>query len=101
MRFRFFLCASADLGVRRTKVSSSFCRSGYIVVLEDSQAAVRLLDFVLRSAEPPQPMLEVILQCKLYLPRSARSFNAPEIRAVGDIAVRLQELRVIHQVEKL
>src|SRR5437773_7400744 len=38
MRFKFFLCASADLGVRRTNVSSSFCRSGYIVVLEVAQA---------------------------------------------------------------
>jgi hypothetical protein len=32
------LWASADLGVRRSKVASSFCRSGYIEVSEITQA---------------------------------------------------------------
>ena len=43
-RFRFFLCASADFGVRRSKASSSFCNAGYIVISKNAQAdwAIRL-----------------------------------------------------------
>jgi hypothetical protein len=39
---RFFLWASADFGVRRSKVASSFCRSGYIEVSEITQAGALL-----------------------------------------------------------
>jgi hypothetical protein len=31
------LCASADFGVRRSKVESSFCKSGYIEVSGKTQ----------------------------------------------------------------
>src|SRR4051812_10561394 len=47
-----------------------------------------------------KPGLERILQCKLYLARGPRAFHLAEIRAVGDIAVRIQELRGVEDVEE-
>src|SRR5208337_1127872 len=45
MRLRFFLCDSADFGVRRSNADSSFCSSGYIVVSRWLRPAVRPLDY--------------------------------------------------------
>src|SRR5208337_4528820 len=45
MRLRFFLCDSADFGVRRSNADSSFCSSGYIVVSKWLRPAVRPLDY--------------------------------------------------------
>src|SRR4051812_39564625 len=47
-----------------------------------------------------KPGLERILQCKLYLARGPRAFHLSEIRAVGDIAVRIEELGGVEDVEE-
>src|SRR5579864_8825834 len=98
MRFRFFLCASADLGVRRTNVSSSFCSSGYIEILRIAQAAAeqRPLDC---EANASCKRSEKELQCKLHQARIARLRNFSERGAVCGVTVRIQELRVIKGVE--
>src|ERR1700746_503979 len=100
MRFRFFLCASADLGVRRTNVSSSFCNSGYIEILRIAQAAAerRPLDC---EANASCKRSEKELQCKLH---QARIFNLgylAELRAIRRIPIRVEELCVIKDVEEL
>src|SRR5450755_1788115 len=101
MRLRFFLWDSADLGVRRSKVSSSFCSAGYIWVSRDTQAACsRPLECPDRRARPGIE-LEAELQSELNVSRVAGVFHDAEIRSVADIAIGIQELGVIKDVEKL
>src|SRR5579864_5101547 len=108
MRFRFFLCASADLGVRRSKVEISFCRSGYIQVLrEDSSRplpcggpldcpdggtarVVATLSLLVK--------LEVELQSKLHQTRIASLQHLAEGR-VAEVPVRVHKLRFVEKVE--
>src|ERR1700674_664562 len=105
MRFRFFLWDAADLGVRRSKVSSSFCNSGYIRVSRNLKPLVRPLEC--RARGPPGPChtkLENVLQRELYEPRIARLTNFPIGRAVvatGGVATGIQKLGVIEGVEQL
>src|ERR1035438_6495702 len=105
MRLRFFLWASADLGVRRSKVASSFCRSGYIELLRENsgrlfpvdQRAIRLPG----RLEPPGFVgLEVELQCKLHQARIASLQHLAE-RRIAEISVRVNELRLVEQVENV
>src|SRR5438132_13364699 len=100
MRFKFFLCASADLGVRRTNVSSSFCNAEYIGVSENAQAAIAAIR-VPGAAKPPWSQLEEKLHCKLYKPRVANLRNLPKLRPVRNIAVRIEELCMVEDVEEL
>src|SRR6266481_8794855 len=44
--------------------------------------------------------LERQLKCELYQPRIARTLDSPEIASVGEVPVRLKELRVIEGVEQ-
>src|SRR5579863_114907 len=117
MRLRFFLWASADLGVRRSKVASSFCRSGYIELLRENsgqlrfrktfpedQRAIRLPG----RLEPPGDrtpttvlvLLEVELQSKLQQAWIASLQHLAE-RRVAEVAVRVDEFRFIKQVENV
>jgi hypothetical protein len=50
---RFFLCASADLGVRRSNVEISFCKSGYIGYSGESQACGLSRAIRMPGGEPP------------------------------------------------
>src|SRR5262249_11383553 len=99
MRLRFFLWASADLGVRRSKVESSFCKSGYIVVSESTQAGIsRPLDC--RAVKAARDGSEEKLQCELHQPRIAGLRHLAELRSVRKISVRVKELSVIEEVEE-
>src|SRR5437016_13753042 len=99
MRFKFFLCASADLGVRRTNVSSSFCKAEYIGISENAQAATAALEYP--GGEAARGQLEEKLHCKLYKPRVANLRDLPKLRPVRNIAVRIEELRMVEDVEEL
>src|ERR1700674_3101435 len=105
MRFRFFLWDAADLGVRRSKVSSSFCNSGYIRVSRNLKPLVRPLEC--RAQGPPGPChtkLENVLQRELYEPRISRLTNFPigrTVVATGGVATGIQKLGVIEGVEQL
>src|SRR3954468_22954723 len=55
----------------------------------------------LRVGAPGGPGSERILQCKLYLARRSCALHLAEIRTVGDIAVGIQELRGVEDVEEL
>src|SRR5207302_2139148 len=102
MRFRFFLCASADLGVRRTKVSSSFCRSGYIMVSEESQAAdCAAIRFVTGRQGPARIKLELKFYSKLHQSRITHLIDLSELRTIREITVGIEKLRVIEDVEEL
>src|SRR5579864_9088573 len=104
MRLRFFLCASADLGVRRSKVEISFCRSGYIGVSGELRPDDRPLDLIWAVLNRPVGVPNILkrdLQSKLNLSRFARMRHAAEVGAVAEVAVRIQELRVVEYVEKL
>jgi hypothetical protein len=80
MRFRFFLCDSADLGVRRSNTASSFCSSGYIVISRWLRPAVRPLDYA-RAAEAARHFrLEEEFQSKLHQARVLR-FGDPSERS--------------------
>src|SRR5581483_6669870 len=98
MRLRFFLWASADLGVRRSKLSSSRCRSAYIGFLQVTQAARRPLDCPGRS---PGLGLKKELQRELYQSRIASAANASEVGAVAAVAIRIGELRVVEKVKEI
>src|SRR5579864_1176361 len=100
MRFRFFLCASADFGVRRTNVSNSFCNSGYIEILRIAQAAAerRPLDC---GRNAPNKRSEVKLQRKLYQPRVTNLCDLSELGPIRSISVRVEKLCVVEQVEEL
>src|SRR6266568_3235582 len=99
MRFKFFLCASADFGVRRTNVSSSFCNAEYIRISENAQAATAAIRVPGRQRRRGQ--LEEKLHCKLYKPRVANLRNLPKLRPVRNIAVRIEELCMVEDVEEL
>src|SRR5438046_1281373 len=62
MRFKFFLCASADLGVRRTNVSSSFCKAEYIGISENAQAATAAIRVPGRRSRPGSARRKASLQ---------------------------------------
>src|SRR5438874_6350157 len=47
------------------------------------------------------PVLERILQCKLYLARIASAFYAAEVLSVRDIAIGVGELGGVEDVEEL
>src|SRR6201993_3276245 len=106
MRLRFFLCASADLGVRRSKVVSSFCRSGYIVVSEITQAGSRAAIRLPGGGKPPGVCilltlrLKEELKSKLHQPRVASLCDLAKLCSVRAIAVRVKELRVIEDIEQ-
>src|SRR6201993_2354912 len=106
MRLRFFLCASADLGVRRSKVVSSFCRSGYIVVSEITQAGSRAAIRLPGGGKPPGVCilltlrLKEELQSKLHQPRVASLCDLAKLCSVRAIALRVKELRVIEDIEQ-
>src|SRR5215470_16837024 len=97
MRFKFFLCASADFGVRRSKVSSSRCSSAYINFSRVTQAAWRPL--VCPSGLGDQ--LEVQLDGCLHQARIAGALDAAEIAAIGDVAIRVEEPGVVGKVENV
>src|SRR4051794_22740153 len=66
----------------------------------------RRLDGLRRQSEqrfvaPGGPGLERILQCKLYLARRSRAFYLTKISPVGDVAIGIQELRGIEEIEEL
>src|SRR5271156_4655870 len=110
MRLRFFLWASADLGVRRSKVASSFCRSGYIELLRENSGrldsgrsfsgdrrAIRLPG----RLEPPgfaglfllySLHLEVELQSELHQTRIASLQHLAKC-CVAEISVWVDEFR--------
>src|SRR6266702_7141253 len=107
MHLRFFLWASADLGVRRSKVASSFCRSGYIEVSGKTQAGAFLagpLDCPDGGSRPGCAFLTVLLeeefQCKLHQPRLFGLSNLAELRTVGDDAIRVIELCMVEEIEE-
>ena len=52
-------------------------------------------------AEQSPHRSEAELQCKLYLARVTRAFYPSEVHAVGDVAVRIQELRDVKDVKEL
>src|ERR1700758_4970987 len=107
MRLRFFLCASADLGVRRSKVASSFCRSAYIEVLrEDSGGPLPgggPLECPGGRSRPGWYIicaLEKEFQCELHQPRIASRQHLPE-RRVREVAIRIHEFRLVEEVEDI
>src|SRR5712675_2124679 len=55
----------------------------------------------LRVGAPGGPGSERILQCKLYLARRSCALHLAKIRTVGDIAVGIQELRSVEDIEEL
>src|SRR6266571_7044888 len=105
MRLRFFLWASADLGVRRSKVASSFCRSGYIELLRVTQAADSRAIRLPGGGKPPgvdlSALLEEKLQSQLQQARIADLINLSELWAVREIAVRVEKLCMVKNVEEL
>src|SRR5262249_20172378 len=107
MRFRLRLCASPDWGVRRSKVSSSFCSAGYMGILQNAQAECWPLDWYTAGGEPRYrgssrfySILEEEFQGELQQPRLFGSQDATKIATVCDVAVRIVELRVIKEIEK-
>src|SRR5215469_15175337 len=100
MRLRFFLCASAEPGVRRTKVSSSFCNSEYIFysskILKPHHAAIRL-----NSATASGSWLVVQLQCKLHQARISHFVGHTEARTVGRVAVHVVKMCVIRHIKDI
>src|SRR5215469_10502344 len=103
MRLRFFLWASADFGVRRSKVEISFCRSGYILVLRDDSsrlfcAAIRFPGGSTARVSNLTLLLEVELQSKLHQTWVARLLNQAK-RGIAEVAVWVDELRFVEQVE--
>src|ERR1700736_3620918 len=108
MRLRFFLCASADLGVRRSNVASSFCRSGYIEVSEDTQAGCcAAIRFPGDASRPGMDLstlllpLKIKLQSNLHQARISDLLGYAEVGAVGDVAVYVVEMGVIGNVEDI
>jgi hypothetical protein len=53
-----------------------------------------------RFGAPGEPGLERILNSKLYLARRPSAFNFAEIGAVGDVAVRVQELSGVEEIKE-
>src|ERR1041385_6416003 len=99
MRFKFFLCASADFGVRFSNVEISFSSAGYIECLREAQAVfVRPLDWP-DGSRRPAAKLEVKLQSKLHQARRACADDASEIRSVGNVAVRIEKLGMVSNIE--
>src|SRR5215470_934761 len=102
MRLRFFLWASADLGVRRSNVESSFCRSGYIMVSEITQAGSRAAIRFPGSAKAARDIAsEEKLQGKLHQPRIACLCDLAKQRSVRSAAVRIEKLSVVENIEEL
>src|ERR1700692_3374148 len=101
MRLRFFLWASADLGVRRSKVASSFCRSGYIELLQGNSSQLRYRKVFSGSSGPldwpggwSRPSwyflnstLEEELQRKLHQPRITSLGHLAKLRSVGGVSI--------------
>src|ERR1700756_3603466 len=107
MRLRFFLCASADLGVRRSNVASSFCRSAYIEVLrEDSGGPLPGGGPLVCPGGRSRPgwytncTLEKEFQCELHQTRIASRQHLPE-RRVREVAIRIHEFRLVEKVEDI
>src|ERR1700751_4780822 len=108
MRLRFFLCASADLGVRRSNVASSFCRSGYIEVLrEDSGGPLPGGGPLVCPGGRSRPgwytncTLEKEFQCKLHQPWVLGLGHLAELRTIRTAPVGVEELGMVKDVEEL
>src|ERR1700681_138201 len=99
MRFRFFLWASADLGVRFSNVEISFCSSGYIENLQGAQADRRPLECT-SSRSRSGLKLEVELQSKLYQSRIAGLLYLAE-GGVAEIPIGIHEHRLVEQIEDI
>ena len=65
--------------------------------MPETIAVVRVNSFLYITAFS----LERELQCKLHIARIAGALDPAEIRSIADIAIRIQELRMIEDVEKL
>src|ERR1700675_139242 len=99
MRLRFFLWDSADLGVRRSKVSSSFCNAGYIWVSRDCSSRLLAAIRMPEQAHLSGIELEAELQCELNVARVAGVLHSAEVRTITDITIGIQELCVVKDVE--
>src|SRR5579864_7886715 len=104
MRFRFFLWDAADLGVRRSKVSSSFCNAGYIEVSRNLKPPLRPLEYPgARAARACHTKLKNVFQRELYKPRIACLTNFPigrTVVATAGVAAGIQKLGVVEGIEK-
>src|SRR5579863_6055922 len=102
MRLRFFLCASADLGVRRSKVARSLSSSGYIRLLRENSGhgflnragplECRAASRLGRDTTILLFHLEVKLQGKLHQTRIFYLGNLAELRAIRAVSIRVVEL---------
>ena len=57
--------------------------------------------FELRAAAPPRAILEIKLKRDLHQARISRPLHATEIGSVGDVAIRIEELRMVRNVEEV
>src|SRR5947207_1446086 len=105
MRLRFFLWASADLGVRFSNVSISLRNASY-TMFESFRGREELLQKTqqCRSANgqcAPAVILEEILQRELDQARIACALHPPEVYAIAAVSVRIGTLRMVEHVEEL
>src|SRR5260370_9488311 len=125
MRSSARLWAAADFGVRFWWLAISFSSASCISVLRGGRSVpcgqyqrgripgTATVDFTRRQKARPSraaPLdslsnccyaLEVELQRELHQPWIASAFDAAKIQSVCDIAVRVQELRMIEDIKKL